>query len=152
MAEERLLWEDLVEGDVAYSAARTITETDVVNFCGLSGDFNWFHTDLVRAKESVFGQRVAHGMLVASIATGLQVGQMEPKIATAAFMGLREWQFRGAVFFNDTIRVKRTIGEKTEHPKSTAQGFVIYEVEVLNQEDKVVQKGQWNMLISRRAA
>jgi len=152
VAEERLLWEDLVEGDVAYSAARTITETDVVNFCGLSGDFNWFHTDLVRAKESVFGQRVAHGMLVASIATGLQVGSMEPKIATAAFMGLREWQFRGAVFFNDTIRVKRTIGEKTEHPKSTAQGFVIYEVEVLNQDDKVVQKGQWNMLISRRAA
>ena len=152
MAEERLLWEDLVEGDVAYSAARTITETDVVNFCGLSGDFNWFHTDLVRAKESVFGQRVAHGMLVASIATGLQVGSMEPKIATATFMGLREWQFRGAVFFNDTIRVKRTIGEKTEHPKSTAQGFVIYEVEVLNQNDKVVQKGQWNMLISRRAA
>ena len=152
MAEERLLWEDLVEGDVAYSTARTITETDVVNFCGLSGDFNWFHTDLVRAKESVFGQRVAHGMLVASIATGLQVGSMEPKIATAAFMGLREWQFRGAVFFNDTIRVKRTIGEKTEHPKSSAQGFVIYEVEVLNQDDKVVQKGQWNMLITRRGA
>ena len=91
-------------------------------------------------------------MLVASIATGLQVGQMEPKIATAAFMGLREWQFRGAVFFNDTIRVKRTIGEKTEHPKSTAQGFCIYEVEVLNQDDKVVQKGQWNMLIRRRTS
>jgi acyl dehydratase len=88
-------------------------------------------------------------MLVASIATGLQVGQMEPKIATAAFMGLREWQFRGPVFFGDTIRVRRTIGEKTEH-KNPAQGFVIYEVEVLNQDDKVVQKGQWNMLIRRR--
>ena len=74
---------------------------------------------------------------------------MEPKIATAAFMGLREWQFRGAVFFGDTIRVKRTIGEKTEH-KNPAQGFVIYEIEVLNQDDKVVQKGQWNMLIRRR--
>ena len=99
MAEERLLWEDLTEGDVAVSSGRTVTETDVVSFCGLSGDFNWFHVDAVAAKESVFGQRVAHGMLVASIATGLQVGQMEPKIATAAFMGLRDWQFRGAVFF-----------------------------------------------------
>ena len=136
MAEERLLWEDLNEGDVAISSGRTITETDVVNFCGLSGDFNWFHVDAVAAKESVFGQRVAHGMLVASI-------------ATAAFMGLREWQFRGAVLFGDTIRVKRTIGEKTEH-KNPAQGFVIYEVEVLNQDDKIVQKGQWNMLIRRR--
>jgi len=149
VAEERLLWEQLNEGDAAVSAGRTITETDVVSFCGLSGDFNWFHTDRVAAEQSVFGQRVAHGMLVASIATGLQVGQMEPKVATAAFMGLREWQFRGPVFFGDTIRVKRTIGEKAEH-KNPAQGFVIYEIEVLNQDDKVVQKGQWNMLVRRQ--
>jgi len=149
VAETRLLWEELNEGDVAISAGRTITETDVVNFCGVSGDFNWFHIDAEAAKASVFGQRVAHGALVLSIATGLQVGQMEPKVATAAFMGLRDWQFRGAVFFGDTIRVKRTIGEKTEHPKNAAQGFCIYEIEVLNQEDKIVQKGQWNMLIRR---
>ena len=149
MAETRLLWEELNEGDVAISAGRTITETDVVNFCGVSGDFNWFHIDAEASKESVFGQRVAHGALVLSIATGLQVGQMEPKVATAAFMGLRDWQFRGAVFFGDTIRVKRTIGERTEHPKNAAQGFCIYEIEVLNQEDKIVQKGQWNMLIRR---
>ena len=109
MADERLVWEDLTEGDVAVSAGRTITETDVVNFAGLSGDFNWFHVDALAARDSVFGQRVAHGMLVLSIATGLQVGQMEPRIATAAFMGLKEWQFRGAVFFGDTIRVRRTI-------------------------------------------
>ena len=151
MAETRLLWEDLNTGDVAISAGRTVTETDVVNFCGLSGDFNWFHTDRVAAEQSVFGQRVAHGMLIASIATGLQVGQMEPKIATAAFMGLEDWQFRGPVFFGDTIRVKRTIGEKAEHPKNAGQGFVTYECEVLNQEDKVVQKGNWKMLVRRRA-
>jgi acyl dehydratase len=144
------MWDDLTEGDEAISAGRTITETDVVNFCGLSGDFNWFHTDAERAKESVFGQRVAHGMLVASIATGLQVEKMEPKIATAAFMGLGDWQFRAPVFFGDTIRVKRTIGAKEEH-KSPTMGRVVYEVEVLNQEDKVVQKGKWNMLISRKA-
>ena len=150
MADERLMWDDLTEGDEAVSAGRTITETDVVNFCGLSGDFNWFHTDAERAKESVFGQRVAHGMLVASIATGLQVEKMEPKIATAAFMGLADWQFRAPVFFGDTIRVKRTIGAKEEH-KSPNMGRVVYEVEVLNQEDKVVQKGTWNMLISRKA-
>jgi len=149
VAESRLLWEDLTEGDEAVSEGRTITEADVVNFCGVSGDFNWFHIDAEAAKQSVFGQRVAHGMLVLSIATGLQVGKMEPKVATAAFMGLREWQFRGAVVFGDTIRVKRTIGEKTEH-KNPAQGFCVYEIEVLNQEDKVVQKGGWNMLIRRR--
>ena len=150
MAEERLLWEDLTEGDVAISSGRTVTEADVVNFCGVSGDYNWFHIDAEAAKESVFGQRVAHGALVLAMATGLQVGQMEPKVATAAFMGLREWQFRAPVFFGDTIRVKRTIGAKSEH-KNPAQGFVVYEIEVLNQDDKVVHKGQWNMLIRRRA-
>ena len=149
MAEIRLLWEDLTEGDEAVSEGRTITEADVVNFCGISGDFNWFHIDAQAAKESVFGQRVAHGMLVLSVATGLQVGKMEPKVATAAFMGLREWQFRAPVFFGDTIRVKRMIGEKSEH-KNPAQGLCVYEIEVLNQEDKVVQKGGWNMLIRRR--
>jgi acyl dehydratase len=117
----------------------------------VSGDFNWFHIDEVRAGESVFGKRVAHGMLVTSVATGLQVEKMEPKIATAAFVGLKEWQFRAPVFFGDTIRVKRTIGEKSEH-KNPAQGWCIYEIEVLNQDDKVVQRGQWNMLISRAPA
>jgi len=86
VAEERLLWEDLNPGDEAVSLNRTVTEADIVNFCGVSGDFNWFHIDDVKAKESVFGQRVAHGMLVTSIATGLQVEKMEPKIATAAFV------------------------------------------------------------------
>jgi acyl dehydratase len=150
MAEQRLVWEDLTEGDEAVSGGRTVTEADVVNFAGLSGDFNWFHIDAVAARESVFGQRVAHGMLVLSIATGLQVGQMEPRIATAAFMGLREWQFRAPVFFGDTIRVVRRIGEKSEH-KSPEQGLVVYEIEIRNQDDKVVQKGQWNMLVRRRA-
>ena len=80
---------------------------------------------------------------------GLQVGQMEPKARTAAFHGLADWQFRGAVFFGDTIRVKRTIGPKKEW-KNPKQGFVEYHIEVLNQEDKAVQKGVWNMLIFRR--
>ena len=151
MAEERLLWEDLTEGDVAISSGRTITETDVVNFCGLSGDFNWFHVNAVAAKESVFGQRVAHGMLVASIATGLQVGSMEPKIATAAFMGLREWQFSGRSS-SATRSASSGRSARRASTKNPAQGVVIYEVEVINQDDKVVQKGEWNMLIRRREA
>ena len=71
---ERLFWEELNPGDEAVSLNRTITEADVVNFCGVSGDFNWFHIDEVRASESVFGKRVAHGMLVTSVATGLLFG------------------------------------------------------------------------------
>ena len=116
----------------------------------MGDDVDWFHIDEVRAKESVFGQRVAHGMLVTSIATGLQVEKMEPKIATAAFVGLDSWQFRAPVFIGDTIRVKRTIGEKAENEKNPKAGWCKYEIEVLNQEDKVVQRGVWNMLIQRK--
>ncbi len=148
---ERLFWEELNPGDSAESLRRTVTEADIVNFCGVSGDFNWFHIDDVGAKDSVFGQRVAHGMLVTSIATGLQVEKMEPKIATAAFVGLDTWQFRAPVFIGDTLRVKRTIGEKAENEKNPKAGWCKYEVEVLNQDDKVVQRGVWNMLIQRKA-
>ena len=109
-----------------------------------------FLTGRARYVDDIDLPRQLHGALVLSMATGLQVGQMEPKVATAAFMGLREWQFRAPVYFGDTIRVKRTIGAKSEH-KNPAQGFVVYEIEVLNQDDKVVHKGQWNMLIRRRA-
>jgi acyl dehydratase len=101
-------------------------------------------------RRHAFGQRVAHGMLVTSIATGLQVEKMEPKIATAAFVGLDSWQFRAPVFIGDTIRVKRTIGEKAENEKNPKAGWCKYEIEVLNQEDKVVQRGVWNMLIQRK--
>ena len=75
---------------------------------------------------------------------------MEPKIATAAFVGLDSWQFRAPVFIGDTIRVKRTIGEKAENEKNPKAGWCKYEIEVLNQDDKVVQRGVWNMLIQRK--
>ena len=81
MAEERLLWEDLTEVDVAVSSGRTITETDVVSFCGLSGDFNWFHVDAVAAKESVFGQRVA---LFGSVGSRTPSTAEVPHLAQAA--------------------------------------------------------------------
>ena len=73
---ERLFWEELNAGDTAESLRRTVTEADVVNFCGVSGDFNWFHIDDVGAKDSVFGQRVAHLLADALQAdrTALRVG------------------------------------------------------------------------------
>ena len=68
-----LFFEEFVSGDAITSVGRTVTETDIVNFAALSGDWNLIHTDAEYSRQSLFGERVAHGLLVLSIASGLAV-------------------------------------------------------------------------------
>jgi len=143
----RLFYEDLNVGDEDQSTGRTVTEADVVSFAGLSGDFNNMHIDEEFAKKTVFGTRVAHGLCVLSIASGLWFTM--PRLATIAFMGLEDWRFSDAVKFGDTIRITRKLVEKREH-KRPNMGFLIFEVNVHNQENKSVQKGKWVILVQRK--
>jgi acyl dehydratase len=145
----RLYYEDLNVGDEHLSTGRTVTETDVISFAGLSGDFNNMHIDEEFAKKTVFGTRVAHGLCVLSIASGLWFTM--PRLATVAFMGLEDWRFSGAVKFGDTIRITRKLAEKKEH-KRPNMGFLTFEVNVHNQNEEVVQKGKWVILVQRREA
>lgn len=148
MAEDtRIYWEDIEVGVEHASSGRTVTEADIVNFAGLSGDFNNMHIDEEFAKKTVFKGRVAHGMLVLSIATGLWFTM--PRLATVAFMGLEDWRFKGAVKPGDTVHIKRRLAEKREH-KRPSMGFLIFEVNVYNQRDEVVQTGRWVILVNRR--
>jgi acyl dehydratase len=143
----RLYYEDLNVGDEHLSTGRTVTETDVISFAGLSGDFNNMHIDEEFAKKTVFGTRVAHGLCVLSIASGLWFTM--PRLATVAFMGLEDWRFSGAVKFSDTIRITRKLAEKKEH-KRPNMGFLTFEVNVHNQNEEVVQKGKWVILVQRK--
>ena len=145
----RLFYEDLNEGDEHKSSGRTVTEADIVNFAGLSADYNNMHIDEEFAKKTVFKTRVAHGMLVTSIATGLWFTM--PRLATVAFMGLEDWRFSGAVFPGDTIHITRKLVEKREH-KRPNMGFFIFEVAVFTHKDaeKPVQKGKWVILVQRK--
>ena len=143
----RIYYEDLNVGDEHQSTGRTVTETDVVSFAGLSGDFNNMHIDEEFAKKTVFGTRVAHGLCVLSIASGLWFTM--PRLTTVAFMGLEDWRFSGAVKFGDTIRITRKLVEKREH-KRPNMGFLIFEVNVHNQSDEIVQKGKWVILVQRK--
>ena len=72
-----------------------------------------------------------------------------PRLATVAFMGLEDWRFSGAVFPGDTIHITRKLVEKREH-KRPNMGFFIFEVNVKNQKDEVVQKGKWVILVNRK--
>jgi len=136
------------EFDVGYSTespSRTITETDVVLFAGLSGDYNPLHTDAEFARETPFGERIAHGLLVLSIVTGMaqQMGFIDGTVL--AFRGV-EWKFSRPVKFDDTVHARFEVVEK-KAMRRLGGGVVIFKITVLNQRDEIVQKGTWTALI-----
>ncbi len=138
-------FEEFEIGAQAESAGRTITETDVVLFSGLSGDYNPLHTDAEFAKETMYGERIAHGLLGLAAATGL-VARMDFVEGTAqAFTGL-EWKFRGPIRIGDTIHVRVKVRKKKEMAR-LGGGFVTFDVTILNQRDETVQKGTWTVLV-----
>jgi 3-hydroxybutyryl-CoA dehydratase len=145
-AQKGLYFEEYEVGQSITSQGRTVTEADVVAFAALSGDWNPMHTDAEFAAEHPFGQRVAHGLLVMSIATGLAVrlGFMEETVL--AFRELGEWKFSLPVFFGDTVRVQATVVETKAMPR-LGGGLVTLKVQILNQDDKVVQRGTWGVLV-----
>ncbi len=145
-----LYFEDFQVGDTIETMGRTVTEADIVNFAGISGDFYRLHTDEEYAKTTMFGTRVAHGLLVLSIATGLamRLGFMEGTVE--AFMGL-EWQFRRPVFIGDTVRVHAEVAEK-KPMKRLGGGLVTLRVKVLNQKGETVQRGTWTVLVRSKDA
>lgn len=145
-----LYFEDYTIGDSTTSQGRTVSEADIVGFAALSGDWNSIHVDAEYAQKGPFGERIAHGMLGLSIATGLaaRLGFIDETII--AFMGL-EWKFRGAIKIGDTIKMRATVAEK----KAAARlggGLVTFNVEVINQRSETVQKGTWTMLVKTKGA
>lgn len=145
-----LYFEEFEAGQSIDSAARTITEADVVGFAALSGDWNAIHTDAVYASKHFFGQRVAHGLLVMSIASGLamRLGFLEDTVL--AFREIEGWKFSQPVFIGDTVRMRATVTE-TKAMARLGGGEVSLKVEVINQEDKVVQRGTWSVLVKSQA-
>lgn len=143
-------FEDLELGQTIVTKGRTVTESDVVNFAGLSGDFNPLHVDSEFARETEFGQRVAHGTLVLSIATGMtyQAGFMEDTVM--AFLSL-EWRYSAPVFLGDTIHCEVEVTD-LKLMRRLGGGKVTLNIKVLNQEGKVVQKGDWIVLVRSREA
>jgi 3-hydroxybutyryl-CoA dehydratase len=140
-----LYFEEFELGQKLATAGRTITESDIVTFAGLSGDFNQIHTDEVFAENGPFGRRVAHGMLVQSIATGLavQTGFIEGTVL--AFREL-SCKFSLPVYIGDTIHVQLEITELKELPR-LGGGQLEMTYRVLNQDGKVTQRGVWVMLV-----
>ena len=143
-------FEEFEEGVELVTPARTITETDIQLFAGLTGDYNQLHTDVEFCKDTIFGQRVAHGLLGLSIASGLgtRLGFIE---GTAVALREMTWKFTGPIFVGDTIRLQLKVAHKRAMPR-LGMGMITFDISLINQKDEVAQKGQWKVLIQSKDA
>lgn len=149
-APNAIYWEDVEIGVTAVSPGRTMTEADIVGFAGLSGDFNIIHTDAEFAKATPFGQRIAHGLLGLSIASGLMArAPLAEQHRIVAFLGMT-WDFRNPVLIGDTIHVEQTVTSKRE-TKRPGLGIVISDAKVINQRGEVCQEGTWKVMYAMRS-
>ncbi|MGE0442111.1 MAG: phenylacetic acid degradation bifunctional protein PaaZ [Gemmatimonadales bacterium] len=146
-------FDDIEVGDTLFTHRRTVTEADVVNFAGISGDYFYAHTDAIAAQDSIFERRVAHGYFVLSAAAGLFVHP--PKGPVLANYGLERLRFTKPVYPGDTIQVRLTCKQKTTkdpRPDVVPQGVVEWDVEVTNQDNEICAVYSILTLVARRPA
>ena len=134
MAAE-MFFEDFAIGTRRETIGRTITETDVVMHAGQTGDFYPHHMDAEWCRTQPFGQRMAHGTLVFSVAVGMTAGVVNPRAMSYGYDRLR---FVRPVFLNDTIHVRVSIKETREDAKRPAHGIVVEALDVVNQRGETV--------------
>lgn len=142
------MWFDEFQvGQAFISPGRTITEADIVNFAALSGDWNPIHTDAVYARRTPFRQRVAHGMLLQAVVTGLgmRLGIFDGTIAALTDMTIH---WKSPCFIGDTIRLHLQVSEVDPEP-SKRSGFVEFVATIQNQDGKVLVEGDWRTLMNK---
>ena len=142
-----MYFEEFEVGQQIISAGRTVTESDIVSFAGLSGDFNQIHVDAQYSEVSLAGQRVAHGLLIIAIASGLaaQTGVMEGTVLY--FREITNWKFIKPIFIGDTIHVEMEVVE-TKALRRIGGGAVSINLVVKNQNDETSMKGIWVVLMA----
>lgn len=149
MPSRGLTYDEFEMGSVHTSQARTVTEADVVNFAGLSGDFNPLHTDAEFAKSMPVGERIAHGVLILAMATGMANWMGIFEGTTIALME-QVVRYKGAVKFGDTVHLEMEVTEKKPTSKPD-RGVVKFATRVCNQRDEMVLDGEWTLLMKAKS-
>lgn len=142
-------YEDFEIGQEFKTLGRTVTEADIVNFSGFSGDFNPLHTDAEYAAAQSFGGRIAHGMCGFSIAVGLLVRLNIFEGTILAFFGIENWRFKAPIMINDTIHAVAKVAGKKETSKPD-RGLVFFDLDVFNQKGDSVMGGRMMTMILRK--
>ncbi|MEK4131115.1 MaoC/PaaZ C-terminal domain-containing protein [Solibacillus sp. FSL W8-0474] len=142
-------FEEFEIGEKFVSPARTVTETDIVLFAGLSGDYNPLHTDSEFSKDTIYGEKIAHGLLGLSILTGLSTRLGIFDGTAIAFLGINDWKFLKPVLANDTIHFEMEVIEKRETSKAD-RGIIFRKFELYNQRKEVIQSGVLPIMLKRK--
>ncbi len=140
-----MYFEEFVVGDSATSPSRTVTESDITLFAGLSGDYNEIHTSEDYSKTQHFGRRIAHGLLGLSIASGLAF-QMGFMLGTVELFRSVEWEFTGPIFIGDTVRLDAEVAEVKAFPR-LRNGRIMFKIALKKQDGSIVQRGTWSILV-----
>lgn len=146
-----LYFEDFAPGQKYVTPARTVTEADVVNFAGLSGDYNPLHTDAAYAEGTIFKGRIAHGMLGLTIVTGLTARMGIFDGTAVGLLEIDEWKFLKPIYLGDTVRAEMIITEKKE-TRHADRGLLLRQVNLVNQHDTIVQQGIIKVMMKRKPA
>lgn len=144
-----MYYEDFTLDQSFTTLGRTISEFDLVQFAGMTGDNSSFHTDEEFSKKSVYGQRLVHGMLAVSIALGLVSRTLIFEGTGVAFLGVDRLRFRKPVFVGDTVTAKFTI-ESMRETSNPERGMVVRHIELFNQHQDCVLDFSINGLVLRR--
>ena len=144
---EKIYFEEYPIGAVRETLGRTITEADIVLHAGQSGDFYPHHMDAEWCKTQEFGQRMAHGTLIFTVAVGLTADEVNPEAFTYGYDRLR---FIRPVFIGDTIHSKVTLKEKRDSPKRPNYGIAVEAVEAFNQRNEVVLACEHLLMVKRK--
>ena len=145
-----LWYEDFEIGEEMLSPGRTITEADLVNFAGVTGDYSQVHTDTEYCRGTIYGQRIAHGLFGLSVAQGLMARKNYTQGTGSGSLGWNDWRFRKPIFIGDTIRVRWHFTDKRESASRPGLGIVVERVEIINQNGEVVQDGEHVLMVRRR--
>lgn len=151
VSQASIYWDDLPVGTRYVTSSRTITEADVAAFAALTGDFNRVHVDAEYAKGTIFGQRIAHGMLVAAFMAGLTSRSIPNQLMEGALFSVLEnrLKFPKPTFIGDTIRVEIEVVEQkaTSRPDRGIIGFMR---KAINQRGEMVAELAATCLLKRR--
>jgi len=152
MNTQKSFFEDFKLGQKAVSPGRTVTETDIVMFAALSGDWSELHANAEYMKNSVFGQRIAHGLLTLSIATGLALRTGgRGTIDMLAFLGMDKVKFTNSpVFIGDTIRVELEVIESRTSQSRPDAGILKFKNTVKNQRDEEVATWETAVMVNKK--
>lgn len=140
-------FEDFKLGEEVVTIGQTVTEGDVTNFAGLTGDHHLLHTDEEYSKTKLFKTRIAHGLLGMCIAMGLWARTNITLLSGRANLGIDNWRFKAPIRFGDTIHLKATLTALRKTSKGD-NGILTWRFEVINQKGEVVQEGDNIQLVA----